>query len=137
MTTSRRLQPRRRRPLGLSPQPRQPNQPGRAGRPALVSQYRRAPQPAQHHHVIIDATNATYWLAHIRESASRACLHSGPEAGEGLDQIADDLAACMAAGWIDGEGRPVLQWQYHMWVAPQPDGLHETIVEFWPEHLAA
>ncbi len=131
MTTSRRLLPRRLRPLGHSPQP------ARARRPALISEYRRAPVPARHHQVVIDATNAAYWLAHMRESASRARLYGGPEAGDGLEQMAADLAACIAAGWRDGQGRPVQQWHYHLWVAPQRDGLHETIVEFWPEHLAA
>lgn len=96
-----------------------------------------APPQARHHHAIITAGNATYWLHHIREAAIRARAQIGPEAGDTLDLMADDLAACVAAHWRDREGRAVVQWQYHMWVATQPDGLLETIVELWPEHLAA
>lgn len=126
MNSSRRPQPRRRRG----------NQSGRPAGPL-----RRAPGqgavPAAHHQVVIDATNAAYWVAHMRESASRARLYGGPEAGDSLDLMADDLAACVAAGWHDATGRPVQHWQYHMWVAPHADGLIETVVELWPEHLAA
>ena len=67
--------------------------------------------PAHHHHVTITPTNAAYWLAHMRESASRARVADGPQAGDGLDLIAADLEACIAAGWHDAKGRPVLQWQ--------------------------
>ena len=73
----------------------------------------------------------------MRASASTARLADGPEAGDGFDLLADDLAACIAAGWRDANGLPVAQWQYHMWVAPHPSGLLETVIELWPEHLAA
>jgi len=92
---------------------------------------------ARHHHVTISATNAAYWVDRVRESAARARREIGPQAGAGLDEMADDLVACIAAGWRDREGRPVRQWQYHMWVAPHADGVLETIVQLWPEHLAA
>jgi len=122
MSTSRHSQPRRPRP----------SRPGGQPRPAGQFQV-----PAHHHHAIINASNAHYWLNHIREAAIRAHAEVGPEAGTSLDEMADDLAACIAAQWRDREGRAVVQWQYHMWVAPQPNGLLETIVELWPEHLAA
>lgn len=96
------------------------------------------PQPkARHHHVIIDPTNANYWLAHMRESASLARLNDGPQAGAGFDALADDLETCVNAGWQSTDGRPVAQWEYHLWVAPHPQGLFETIVELRPEYLAA
>lgn len=92
---------------------------------------------AHHHHVTIDRTNADYWLAHMREAASKARVEDGPEAGDGFDLLADDLAACMAGGWRAANGLPILQWQYHMWVTPHPSGAFETIIELWPEYLAA
>ena len=49
----------------------------------------------------------------------------------------DDLEACINSGWRGADGRPVQQWQYHMWVSPHPQGLFETIIELWPEYLAA
>lgn len=121
MSTSRHSQPRR-RPVG---RPR----PSRLVRPAAT--------PANHHHVTITPTNANYWLAHMRESASRARVADGPQAGDGVDLMADDLEACIAAKWRDAEGRAVLQWQYHMWVTPHPEGGFETVIELWPELLAA
>lgn len=120
MNTTRRPQPRR---------SRRNQQAHTRVRPAI-------PQ-ANHHHVIIDATNAGYWLAHMRESASRARVQDGPQAGEGFDALADDLEACIDSGWRGADGRPVQQWQYHMWVSPHPQGLFETIIELWPEYLAA
>jgi len=69
--------------------------------------------------------------------ATGAFERGGPEAGAAFDLIADDLAACIAAGWHDADGRPVRQWEYHLWVAPHPNGTFETIIEFWPEPLAA
>ncbi|MDO8389049.1 MAG: hypothetical protein Q7V57_01050 [Actinomycetota bacterium] len=125
MSTSRHTQPRR-------PRPSRP-----AGRARPAGQFGRPQVPAHHHHAIINASNAAYWLDHIRTSAIRARVEVGPEAGDTLDQMADDLAACIAARWRDRDGRAVVQWQYHMWITPHPSGLLETIVELWPEHLAA
>ena len=119
MSTARRPQHRR---------PRQTQQP----RPAAGSGHH-----AHHHHVTIDRTNAQYWLAHMREAASKARVEDGPEAGNGFDLLADDLAACIAADWRDANGQPVLQWQYHMWVTAHPSGGFETIIEVWREYSGA
>ncbi|CAB5004310.1 MAG: hypothetical protein F2681_10180 [Actinobacteria bacterium] len=121
MSTSRHFQPRRRsaRPAG---QPRRPSQ---------------FQVPPHHHHVTIDASNVEFWLNHLRESAIKARVENDTEIGDRFDEMADDLAACVAAGWRDVDGRPVRHWHYHMHVTPHPSGLLEHFIELWPEHLAA
>lgn len=135
MNSARRPQPHRRRPPNRSPSWSPSWSRGQSPQP--LQQVPVEQIPAHHHHVTIDRANAAYWIAHIRQSASRARVEDGPSAGNSLDQMADDLAACIAADWRDADGCPVQQWQYHMWVLPHPSGQLETIIELWPEHLAA
>jgi hypothetical protein len=91
----------------------------------------------EHRQITIDRTNAADRLAFLRGMADNARSHGDREGAARLDLVAEDLSACIAAGWRHRFGRPVDHWELNFRVSSLGNGTSNVRMHFRPVRRAA